>query len=71
MGLPYTVKQGSTTIRSNLAPDASNIDEISGKGSWRRPADLASTEVAARWCATFGHKIKYGACLNCGQPSAA
>ena len=65
MGKTYTVRNGSTTIRSNLAPDASNIDEISGKGSWRRPE--TATDAAARWCATFGHKIKYGFCLNCGR----
>jgi hypothetical protein len=66
MAYDYEVQRGTKNFKSNVAPDLSNIDQVAGKGSRRRPPAEREADVAARWCATFGHKVKYGTCLNCG-----
>jgi hypothetical protein len=38
-----------------------------GKGSDRREPMIPPEEEARRWCQTFGHKIRYGFCTQCGE----
>lgn len=70
----YEVRDGSKRFTSNVAPDLSNVNtqsmRLAGKGDERRPVQAADADVAARWCVTFGHKPRYGFCLNCGRSEA-